>query len=247
MEFNEQGDLRTSALNNPHLSENQIKSIMKNLIEALIHVHHQGYIHRDVKPANILLTDESRENVKLCDFGSACQQQAWLIEKCGTSGYIAPEILRGEFYDSKVDIFSAGISLYNLLLGSEPSSDSVNLKMVETNKSYVLDYDNKKWDTVSDSAKDLIKKMTTNRPKDRIDAKTVLKHSWFSKIKNKKEDNYIYSLDSLPLLSVDDDEKSADLSAATLKSMTPKLMKSIDSSDDTKLSKATSKSIAQNL
>lgn len=73
-------------------------------------------MHRDIKPENILLKDKSDNfDLKIADFGLASYTEAdLLIRRCGTPGYVAPEILEDQKYDEKVDVFSAGIILYIL-------------------------------------------------------------------------------------------------------------------------------------
>lgn len=85
-----------------------------------------GYIHRDIKPENIMLkhqTDVSPDNIKLCDFGLATHVDVkeYLYKRCGTPGYVAPEIVNADANDpnfkvnSKCDAFSVGVIMYLLL------------------------------------------------------------------------------------------------------------------------------------
>jgi serine/threonine protein kinase len=99
--------------------------------------------------------------------------------KCGTTGYIAPEILRRECCTEKADIFSAGVLLHNMLIGQEPSRDSEFIKMVETNKRYSFDFSNTKWNYLSEEAKHLVLWMTNDDPQKRPTAKAALRHPWF--------------------------------------------------------------------
>lgn len=73
-------------------------------------------MHRDLKPENILLKDMSDNfDLKLADFGlAATTLQEPQIKRCGTPGYVAPEILDDLKYDQKVDVFSAGVILHTL-------------------------------------------------------------------------------------------------------------------------------------
>jgi len=80
-------------------------------------------MHRDIKLDNILINkkDQGEYNVKIADFGMATfyndTKHKQLFIKCGTPGYVAPEILRGEGYSNKCDLFSTGSMLFNLLTG----------------------------------------------------------------------------------------------------------------------------------
>ena len=92
--------------------------IMLQVLEALACAHGLGIVHRDVKPANILLIDNGR--VKVTDFGVARIGTAALTRGgfvVGTPSYMAPEQCRGEKVDQRSDLFAAGIVLFELLTG----------------------------------------------------------------------------------------------------------------------------------
>ena len=82
-------------------------------------LHRKHIIHRDIKPDNILLLD--RMNLKICisDLGLACLESDEIEAnlKCGTPGYVAPEVLRDQPFTNKSDIFSIGSFFYNILTG----------------------------------------------------------------------------------------------------------------------------------
>jgi predicted Ser/Thr protein kinase len=99
----------------------QIVSILSQLLEALQYAHDRGVWHRDIKPANILIMSNGR--VKVTDFGIARIESSMLTQVgaiMGTPGFIAPEMYLGETFDSRVDLFAAGVVLYQLLAGASP-------------------------------------------------------------------------------------------------------------------------------
>lgn len=90
--------------------------IIVRLLSALEYLHDLGIMHRDIKPENLILKDEHDFEIKLADFGLAefVSKSDLLFRRCGTPGYVAPEILADKPYDTKVDVFSAGVILYIL-------------------------------------------------------------------------------------------------------------------------------------
>jgi len=76
-------------------------------------------MHRDLKPENILFENSGELKIKIVDLGFATKFDEYkkLFFKCGTPGYIAPEILTKDFYDEKVDIFSIGVIFYIIMTG----------------------------------------------------------------------------------------------------------------------------------
>jgi eukaryotic-like serine/threonine-protein kinase len=100
--------------------------IIEQVCSALAYAHLQGMIHRDVKPANVIVQRDGL--VKLLDFGIARAGQQQQTDRgmtrtgtlVGTPAYMAPERLRGEPFDGRSDIFSTGIMLYQVLTGVLP-------------------------------------------------------------------------------------------------------------------------------
>jgi TolB-like protein len=109
-------------LKEKELSLNDVLDIVVQIGEGLDAAHKKGIVHRDIKPDNILLTDEAL--VKIMDFGLAKLKGASKITKThstvGTLAYMSPEQARGEDVDQRTDIFSLGVVLYEMVTGRRP-------------------------------------------------------------------------------------------------------------------------------
>jgi Protein kinase domain len=96
------------------------------VLEALAHAHGKGVIHRDVKPANVMLADSEEVSVRVLDFGLAQLEEAETLTAAGdvpgTLAYIAPERLSGKEATGAADIWSVGVILWEALVGRHPFS-----------------------------------------------------------------------------------------------------------------------------
>jgi serine/threonine protein kinase len=126
MEFVPGGSLETLLLSGP-LSPRRAVSIAQEVLSALAYVHSRGVLHRDVKPANVILCEaDDKCQVRLVDFGIAkvsdhadqtLTQQGTIV---GTPHYMAPERLLGQEAAERADIYSVGVMLYEMLAGAVP-------------------------------------------------------------------------------------------------------------------------------
>ncbi|MGF2949473.1 Stk1 family PASTA domain-containing Ser/Thr kinase [Microbacterium alcoholitolerans] len=94
------------------------------ILEALDYSHRAGVVHRDIKPGNVMITEKGQ--VKVMDFGIAravsdsSSTVAETTQIIGTAAYFSPEQAKGESVDSRTDLYSAGVVLYELLTGRQP-------------------------------------------------------------------------------------------------------------------------------
>jgi len=104
-------------------TEKEAAHAIQQIAEGLHHCHVLGIAHRDLKPENLMYASPDKDAVvKIVDFGlgKVIGETNVMFTACGTPGYVAPEILRGESYTTKVDIWSLGVIMYILLCGFPP-------------------------------------------------------------------------------------------------------------------------------
>jgi tRNA A-37 threonylcarbamoyl transferase component Bud32 len=122
MEFIQGRELRSYFEGNERFEIAETVRIMGELLDALEFAHEAGVVHRDVKPANVML--DAQRRIKLTDFGVARvqdgAQQSQAGTMVGTPAFMSPEQISGGKIDRRTDIFSAGTILYQLLTGEQP-------------------------------------------------------------------------------------------------------------------------------
>ena len=126
MEYVEGTGLREYLNRKASFDLGQIVAIVSQLLLALDFAHERGVVHRDVKPANLILTAGGA--LKVADFGIARIDTSNLTNAgmvMGTPSYMSPEQCQGKEVDRRSDLFSAGIVLYELLTGEKPFSGSI--------------------------------------------------------------------------------------------------------------------------
>jgi len=162
-----------------YTEENSVK-FMKQLLEGIHYMHSQSVIHRDLKPDNILLVERDCDfDLKIGDFGLACEFDEELIFRCGSPGYVAPEILKKMPYGQKADIFSAGVIMYILLSGRTPFYGKNASLVLMRNRECKIYFHENYWKNISHQAIDLIIRLTDSNPDSRLNAEQALRHPWF--------------------------------------------------------------------
>jgi len=119
-----QGRTLRQALRAGDLDDRTAVEAAAQILDALAHAHSRGIVHRDVKPANVLVEDGPRVSAKLLDFGLALMREEQALTEAGnipgTLAYISPERLRGETAGAAADVWAVGVLLWEALAGSHP-------------------------------------------------------------------------------------------------------------------------------
>ncbi|KAJ4965564.1 hypothetical protein NE237_017413 [Protea cynaroides] len=159
----------------------QAAASMGRQIVTVVHVcHFMGVMHRDLKPENFLLASRDNDSpLKATDFGLSVFIEEGKIYRdfVGSAYYVAPEVL-SRSYGKEIDVWSAGVILYILLSGVPPFWGETEKAIFDAVIEGKLDLESAPWPSISDSAKDLIKKMLRHDPRKRITAAKALEHPW---------------------------------------------------------------------
>ncbi|XP_005516739.1 ribosomal protein S6 kinase alpha-3 isoform X1 [Parus major] len=180
------GELLDKILRQKFFSEREASAVLFTITKTVEYLHAQGVVHRDLKPSNILYVDESGnpESIRICDFGFAKQLRAengLLMTPCYTANFVAPEVLKRQGYDAACDIWSLGVLLYTMLTGYTPFAngpDDTPEEILARIGSGKFSLSGGYWNSVSDTAKDLVSKMLHVDPHQRLTAAQVLSHPW---------------------------------------------------------------------
>ena len=165
------------------------------LLNAVLYLHDRNICHRDLKPENILLANaEPDAELKITDFGlskiAAPQLDDFLMTtRCGTPGYVAPEVLAQEVshgqlrkYGTSCDMWSVGVIVYILLSAAPPFYGKTDAEMNKRIKQGTYKFPDKYWASISQPAKDFIGRLLTVDPNRRMSAAEALQHDWIVSI-----------------------------------------------------------------
>ncbi|GJV37240.1 calcium-dependent protein kinase SK5-like protein [Tanacetum coccineum] len=180
MELCAGGELFDRIVAKGQYSEREAANVIKTIVGVVEACHSLGVMHRDLKPENFLFSTTSEDaTLKATDFGLSVfyKPGETFSDVVGSPYYVAPEVLR-KHYGPESDVWSAGVILYILLSGVPPFWAETEMGIFRQILQAKLDFESEPWPTITDSAKDLIRKMLDRNPKKRLTAHEVLCHPW---------------------------------------------------------------------
>ncbi|KJH43003.1 kinase domain protein [Dictyocaulus viviparus] len=208
LEYCRGGEMLDRILSKRTFTEREAAASMVNLASAICYLHTNQVAHRDLKPSNIMYASNSgeSESLRIIDFGFAKQSRAengMLMTPCYTAQFVAPEVLKRQGYDRSCDVWSLGVLLYAMLSGQTPfamgpddPADEI-LKRVGEGR---VTMEGKPWMDISDSAKDLVRKLLDVDTSRRPTAKQILQHPWITHRNSLPANvivNNVYSVESV--------------------------------------------------
>ncbi|KHN47935.1 CDPK-related protein kinase [Glycine soja] len=189
MELCEGGELLDRILSRSgKYTEEDAKAVMIQILNVVAFCHLQGVVHRDLKPENFLFTSKDENSLlKAIDFGLSdfVKPDERLNDIVGSAYYVAPEVLH-RAYSTEADVWSVGVIAYILLCGSRPfwarTESGIFRAVLKADPSF----DEPPWPSLSDEAKDFVKRLLNKDPRKRMTAAQALGHPWIKNYKDVK-------------------------------------------------------------
>ncbi|KAL3982100.1 Fibronectin type III domain family protein [Acanthocheilonema viteae] len=170
------------------MSETDAVGYIRQVCEALCHMHEMNYVHLDLKPENIMFITKKSDQLKLIDFGLAAKLDPKETVKVttGTAEFAAPEVVASEPVGFYTDMWSVGVLTYILLSGLSPFGGETDEETIRNVKKCDWNMDDPSFANISQDGKDFIKKLLMLDPKSRMTVHEALEHPWLSGAANKE-------------------------------------------------------------
>lgn len=173
--FYSRGDLYDRVAEGSRIQEKQAMTPLRDLLDALAHLHARDIFHRDVKPENLLVVNNSIK-VVLTDFGIATltSDTEAMKKTVGTVGYASPEMLAGKATGYEGDAFGAGIVLYFLLSRSTPFLAPTTALMAAKTQQCQVNMNYQCFEPISDDCRSMIMRLLAKNVEDRMTVREAL-------------------------------------------------------------------------
>jgi len=177
------GELFDQILERGYFPEAECARLIYSLLGTVSYLHEKGICHRDIKPENIMfVTKEEGSAIKLIDFGLARKHdrrsQPPMTNPVGSAYYMSPEVLERR-YDLACDLWAIWVVAYILLCGCPPFNGSSDKEIFNSILHGDLRFQSKRWNGVSEDAKDFVRCMLCRDPRARLPADLAMLHPWF--------------------------------------------------------------------
>ncbi|BFU20742.1 serine/threonine-protein kinase, putative [Entamoeba histolytica HM-1:IMSS-B] len=193
MEFCSGGTLKSMLKpRNQGLSFSEIAYILKQSLQGIAYIHQTGFIHRDIKTANILMDDHYC--VKVIDFGLVVRKSSQPQNRAGSKSYMAPEVIKQIPYDEKVDIWSIGCVAQELLESQPPYKEHGVIKGMFKTAAFGAQYLRDETKAIEPFV-DFVNKCFAYDPRDRPSCDELLTHKF---LQYAQQSNYMRRCYEIP-------------------------------------------------
>ncbi|GLH12279.1 Calcium/calmodulin-dependent protein kinase type II alpha chain [Gryllus bimaculatus] len=180
LELIEGGELFHYVSKRDRLDENEAAHFIRQILEALEHMHNNNVAHLDLKPENILLLNHESLHIKLIDFGLSQQlaPDTRLRAMFGTPEFVAPEIVNYEPLSLGTDMWALGVITYILVSGASPFLGDDKQETFSNVVAGIYSFDDEYFSNVSELAKNFISQLLVKEPSERATVSDCLQHIW---------------------------------------------------------------------
>ncbi len=176
MEYVDGVDLDSVIKTRGKLPIDEILGLMSQMLSAFGYAHSSGIVHRDIKPSNIMIDTSGR--VKITDFGIAKILDDSKMTKTGMGAgslhYMSPEQVEGKLIDTRTDIYSLGITLYQMITGNVPFTDDSDYIVMRAHLDQTPDKPSDLRQDVPPDLERVVMKMLEKKPEDRYESMSAV-------------------------------------------------------------------------
>ncbi|KAM4743697.1 serine/threonine-protein kinase 33 [Anableps anableps] len=184
------GSLKHQLQQKKFFTEDETRTVIHSLADAVVYLHKRNIVHRDLKLENILVKNSLDDNddgfdIKVADFGLSVKADGVgirhiMTEACGTVLYMAPEMMSGRGYSHWCDVWSIGVIMFMLLCGEPPFFSKTKEKLLEKIMCKEVKFTQPIWASVSDGGKYLLTCLLKADPAYRMSAYQLLENPWIT-------------------------------------------------------------------